>query len=476
VKLKSSPLQTIKLYALRGQFDGVTYFMTTMTLADVSEQLHFEDVQAVKSFRERVQRALDRTRAEQIFENYLKKHTMRFFNSLVAVIMPPISIKHGYFEFESFEADTGKIDNVGMLSIRTDIQRIVVDGQHRLYALNKANEYTRDPSYESSLMLREVRVPVLFLTFDDVGGEGFSVPVSDVYKKVSDRARKVFVDLNRNAKKADKNTLFILDDEDFSAVAARDLIEKQPELEKYTKWHGRGTTLADTDVFFTTIELLNHFVDKVVDDEDGKISNRYQLPVDEERERALAEHLDSPSAELYGLQPRKMINEFYSGLQLFPEWTLTVKRLLGGEPELQPKETTLSRDQKRDIKAAREVSLLLTVVGQRVAIDALIEAFPHMGKTTAEENYSEALRRLNMIERKKLYNRDESLWLELLTRPGNKMKLTAKEQATRLLSDLLQGNPASHVQEYITPSIEEGIGTEQTVELYEQALAKIGKY
>jgi DGQHR domain-containing protein len=235
MKLKSTPLQTIKLYALRGQFDGVTYFMTTMTLAEASEQLHFEDIEAVKSFRERVQRTLDENRARQIFENYLKKQTTRFFNSLVAVIMPPPSIKHGYFEFEPFEAETGKIDNVGMLSIRTDIQRIVVDGQHRLYALTEANAYTRDPSYDPSLMLKELKVPVVFLTFDEVGGAGFDVPVEDVYKKVSDRARKIFVDLNRNAKKADRNTLFILDDEDFSAVAARDLIERDAHLERYTE-------------------------------------------------------------------------------------------------------------------------------------------------------------------------------------------------------------------------------------------------
>src|SRR4051794_22968753 len=99
MKLKSTGLPTYDIYAMRGEFDGVSYFMATLPLYQCVEQLHIENANEVKSFSERMQRTLDETRAKEIFDKYLSNNRLRFFNSLVAVMVPPRGETGGYYEF-----------------------------------------------------------------------------------------------------------------------------------------------------------------------------------------------------------------------------------------------------------------------------------------------------------------------------------------------------------------------------------------
>ena len=81
---------------------------------------------------------------------------------------------------------------LGKLRVLSDLDRIVVDGQHRLYALKSAHEYVQSAEYDESLDLSEIRVPVVFVTFDELQARDFKDQKGQLRQQVSDRARKIF--------------------------------------------------------------------------------------------------------------------------------------------------------------------------------------------------------------------------------------------------------------------------------------------
>lgn len=462
---------SIQLYALRGQFTDVTYFLTTMSLSECAEQLHFQNLDQVKNFNERIQRSLNAKRAELIFSDYLERHGPRFFNSLVVVLMPKKGTTSGFYDFEPLVDENGdKLDGLGILSVLTDIQRVVVDGQHRLYSLKKADAYTREPNYDETLQLKEARIPVAFLAFEKDIVPGFKKVTDsskdDLNELTSKSARQVFVALNKNAKVVDKNSLLILDDQDFSAVATRSLIESDDKLEMFCKWHGSGSSLTDSDVFFTNIHTLDWFIKhETMCISQEQISAQYNLPIEAERTQAIEEHFDKPTSEtaLLGLSRREIVKKFFSDLAFFEEWRSKVTELLSGNPVLQPKEQELSTDQKRAIKKLRQANILATVAGQKVTFEALMQTFPHMGKEEAKQNLDEALRRVNVLYEKGIMSRDHSIWMEFLVRPGKKMKLTAISSSARLLQYILEQKNDKFMKQFFESLIDDGIGTHQSL-------------
>ena len=464
----------ISMYALKGKFGGVTYFMATLPLSEC-DQLHYAKTNQASEFSERVQRRLNQKRANEIYENYLVKEGIRFFNSLVVVLTPKDTTKTGYYSFEAFEDESGvEIGQVGTLNILSDIDRVVVDGQHRLYALKKANEFTREPSYNSKLELHRAEVPIVFVTFDDVGG--VYVPgqnVENIVNKVAEHSRKVFIDLNKNAKGVDKNSLLILDDSDFSAIAARYIIEDNENLERYTKWSEAGLTLADADPYFTNISLLHEFVDKVLEDEDLKNEiEKCNLSVREGREKALERYFLSGIRYHDGLIPKNMINEFFEKIEFFGQWRERIRKILSDDPPPQPEPPKLNRGQRREIKTMRQRFLLATVAGQKVAFGAALEAYPHFGSEDPQENWTRALEQLSKIHTLGLLNRskDDNLWQNLLLQAENKMKVNRISESTRILRQLMIGEPEDRIHD-IHP--DDDIGTANTLNHYGKALTKL---
>lgn len=474
--VKNARKPRIELYALRGQFTDVTYFLTTMSLSECAEQLHFQNVDQVKSFNERVQRSLNKKRAELIFSHYLKKRGPRFFNSLVVVLMPKKGTTSGFYDFEPLKDENGdKLDGLGMLSVLTDIQRVVVDGQHRLHSLNAADAYTRESDYDENLQLKEARIPVAFLAFGKDIAPGFEKVTDpskgDLNELTSKSARQVFVALNKNAKVVDKNSLLILDDQDFSAVATRSLIENDDRLEMFCKWHGSGSSLTDSDVFFTNIHTLDWFIEhETMCISQDDISKNYTLPIEAERTQAIEEHFDKPTSEtaLLGLSRREIVKKFFSDLAFFEEWRSKVTELLSGNPVLQPKEQELSTDQKRAIKKLRQANILATVAGQKATFEALMQTFPHMGKEEAKQNLDEALRRVNVLYEKGIMSRDHSIWMEFLVRPGTKMKLTAISPSARLLQCILEQRNDEYMKPFFESLIDDGVGTEKSLSAFQE--------
>ena len=463
----------IELDVLRGRFTGITYFMTTMSLSECAQQLRHLKPEEASSFSERVQRRIDEKRAEQkLFQDYLKQPGNRFFNSLVAVLMPRENTETEYFSFRAYKTSGSTATSaLGKLRILSDIDRIVIDGQHRLYALNRAHDYVQRDDYEASLDLSEIRVPVVFVTFDEILVHDFENQKGELRQQVAERARKIFIDLNRGVVKADKNSLLLLDDEDFAAIAARHLIEHHPDLELYTKWDDAGMTLADTDPFFTNIYLLSEFVKSLVPDDDV-MQYRYDLSRKEDREAAIRDVFLSPITDGPGaIAPELFITMFFEKVSFFSEWKSHMYNL-GVQVPKQPGRTSLKPRIRNQIAKLRKEHLLSTVAGQRAAFVAVTDAYHHFALPSASENLSYALASLSRIQEAGLYSRNHQLWTELLTRRGGKMKLTALTAASKLLEYLIRG-VAEPGESIPVLSPDDGIGTEDTLRYYGDALAAL---
>ena len=463
----------IELDVLRGRFTGITYFMTTMSLSECTQQIRYLKPEEASSFSERIQRRIDEKRAEQkIFQDYLKQPGNRFFNSLVAVLMPRENTEIEYFSFRAYKTSGGTATSaLGKLRILSDIDRVVVDGQHRLYALNRAQDYVQRDDYDVSLGLSEIRVPVVFVTFDEIHVHDFKSRKGELRQQVADRARKIFVDLNRGVVKADKNSLLLLDDEDFAAIAARHLIEHHPDLELYTKWDDAGMTLADADPFFTNIFLLSEFVKSLVPDDDV-MQYRYDLSRKEDREAAIMDVFLSPIDDGSGkLAPDLFIRMFFDKVSFFSEWKRHMHNL-GVQVPKQPSRASLKPRIRNQIAKLRKEHLLSTVAGQRAAFLAVTNAYHHFGSPSPSGNLSHALTSLSRIHEAGLYSRNHQLWTELLTRRGGKMKLTALTPASKLLEYLIRG-VSVRCGPLAVLSPDEDIGTEDTLRYYGDALATL---
>ena len=175
--------------------------------------------------------------------------------------------------------------------------------------------------------------------------------------------------------KADKNSLLLLDDEDFAAIAARQLIENHPDLELYTKWDGAAMTLADADPFFTNIYLLSEFVKLLVPDDDI-MQRRYNLSLKEDREAAIRDVFLLPTAESPpGISPELFIRLFFEKVSFFSEWKSTYLNL-GVRVPRQPGGAMPDPPIRRQIAKLRKEHLLSTVVGQKAAFVAIADAVP----------------------------------------------------------------------------------------------------
>ena len=473
VRKISKPM--IEMFALEGHFGGVTYYMASLTLSECADQLHFARTNEASTFADRVQRQVNEKRANAMFDEYLRKPGTRFFNSLVVVLMPKEGTETGYYRFEPFEDPSGAtIGKVGILRVLSDIDRVVVDGQHRLHALRRANEFTRETEYDKDLGLTEIEVPVVFITFDDVDGVyDTNGHVPNIRRDVADRSRKVFIDLNKTAKPVDKNSLLILDDNDFSAIAARYLIENNSTLELYTKWSDAGSTLADADPYFTNIYLLDQYVDLLFSTEElERIAEDYSLSLTDERHRALEDCFLAGSASHDGLVPRDMISDFFARITFFDQWRSFIQSILKGDPRKQPEMERLKTSQRREIRALHQQHLISTVAGQRAAFMAAFQAFQHIGEEDPQEGWYTALDRLSEIQNEGFYGRDNELWLELLVRPGSRMKVNAVEAAATVLEHLIRGVSVEETAGLIRP--EDGFGTSATMTHYQVALEALG--
>lgn len=229
---------TPKFPFLRGTFSlagsSVPYFQLTLSAKDalshlkVARELIFDPREIVLD--ELFQRDIDEVRVEKEIAPYLQRQgEIKFFSSLVVVLLPhenerlhrtygETTSSNGKLAVGGIEVFEGNESTGQIAWDPRSVCPIVVDGQHRFSALRQIAKLNTP---EVAADLENTSVPIVVLALHEQ--LGFYASSTDILSTV----RKVFIDLNRQAKTVSETRNILLDDRDVIAVAVRSLLEKR---------------------------------------------------------------------------------------------------------------------------------------------------------------------------------------------------------------------------------------------------------
>ena len=218
----------------------VPYLAAVMPLQNIVDQIKLvedipEETQLNWSLEELFQRDIDWERVEtELVNGYLKATgELSFFNSLTIALLPQTGSKieesYGQPELRPDAAYPGweKID-VGNICVEYSSDRsigavrwhkqrvfpVAIDGQHRLAALK---QYCEDLDENQPEL--ETKIPLLFLILDKRAGfEGR--PGEPIIETI----RKIFIDLNKNARNVPRSRVILLDDRTIQFLCVRTLV------------------------------------------------------------------------------------------------------------------------------------------------------------------------------------------------------------------------------------------------------------
>jgi DNA sulfur modification protein DndB len=205
-KKTPGPLQLPALHAVMGDRK---YFITAMTLAEIATRI--KDVKEVhKSERlcDWIQRQLDDKHAKSIYK-YLRNETERFFNAIVVGVYggnpqwSELAVKDPRDELSSNEEDRMN-RTVGVLALTGREDLFPIDGQHRVAGIKLAVKEKPDLGDD------EVTVIMVGHAKTDIGKA---------------RTRRLFVTLNKRARKVSERDIVALDEDNGLAVVARGMID-----------------------------------------------------------------------------------------------------------------------------------------------------------------------------------------------------------------------------------------------------------
>lgn len=302
------------LPCLTGKFGSWRYYNVVMKIKDIIDPTsgiksvpESRKIYTSDNLNEIMQRLENEKRIDPI-KTYILKQTDRYFNSLTVAVTGgdpkwyPVSINKDD-KFSEKERDYLNL-KYGILELTGNEDLFILDGQHRLLGLRKA--------YEVNDSIGEEEVSIMMVIHED-SAEGL--------KKI----RRVFVALNRNAKPVSEGENIILEEDDASAIIARQLVEKYPLFKKHksialNKNLNLKTGKADIDKFTTLLALYN--INETLIDNDSlyevKISGKYVRirPTDKQISEAYKESEEFwnaffnvfPSAKKFIQKPNENLN------------------------------------------------------------------------------------------------------------------------------------------------------------------------
>ncbi len=391
-------------FCQKGEFTNVTYYMTSLSLAEAADGLNYEnEILTDGSFAERMQRDINEKRAqEEIYEGYLKHNGTRFFNALVVTFIPETNDDSGYL----IEKELGK--DFVKLSVKKSVKKLVLDGQHRLFALRSLRhdiltKKVNDPE------LKRIKVPVVFVSFSNLDNN--ITDITPIRQDIISETRNVFISLNKTAKKIDKYTALITDDSDLSAVSARRLLETGRIDEIFVKWAIPNHALSQYDPYFTTLNFLNDCFDVCESNFNTSIEDEKKSLSNDEKEKLINEKYFDFVEEL-GFTPSILIEDFFIKNNFFNEWKQSLETItLPKQPSL----PELSKDDRLLIKSIRSNNILATIAGQKALFLAIVNSFNLMGDDTEEKNEN-IFSRINELHSKEFFNRESDIWKLILVR------------------------------------------------------------
>ena len=240
VGLGGAPVSyTPEMTFLRGRYrigpEMLAYYAVTMRVDEAIKVLTLPsdvvlDPLAPIKMEELFQRDLDRGHGADIVEFLKAPMEPKFFNAITAVVLPldpedGRRFAHSYVSLPNrpptvdeanFETvDIGPVRlrclranaDAGLISWDSRLSRsIIVDGQHRLWALRTLLEETEFPYRHD---LAETTIPVLIVVLDRAAGFESDAANADSVISV---CRSIFIDLNKHAQTVSRARTILLDD------------------------------------------------------------------------------------------------------------------------------------------------------------------------------------------------------------------------------------------------------------------------
>ncbi|MCH8805756.1 MAG: DGQHR domain-containing protein [Planctomycetes bacterium] len=248
--------------ALTGKMGSTDYYLTTIRareLCSLARAASERDDWSSWSIEERLQREVNEKRIRDEIVPYLRNSPDRFFGSLILLVYEP-----DVFEFEPVEeigatvpvAYRGVATRMGFLTIDGG-DLIVLDGQHRLLAFRAIVEGVSDLGRGASgKEVGEDDVSVIFIRFEN-----------------SQKTRRIFNKVNRQAKPTSRADNIITSEDDGYAIVCRRLLTRDEPLgqldldgeielinwKSNTISEGSTKLTAISAVYDTCKSILNHY-------------------------------------------------------------------------------------------------------------------------------------------------------------------------------------------------------------------------
>lgn len=444
MELDDQSPEIIEYKAITGTFGQVRYFLTTLDHNDAAENIRFaRDLQGKWGFSERVQRQLDDKRAETDLFTYLAKSGIRFFNSLVIVLLPGSDEQKEFWNFSDVTSKGKPIEKWVNLELHKGVSRVVIDGQHRLLSLKKYWNIHIGTQALSSEELAEncscdvsFDIPVVYLVFGNIGRVGYPQETDSIRDAVIKATRNIFTVINNTAKRIDRQTQLLLDDTKISALIPRKLLEEDVLEDKIVKWSSNSTNLSPSDPYLTTLDLISKCTEEILINYKKEVLKKaFNSPT--EREKAIDKYYESHPL-FSGIGTKTVFRWFFYDLQPFKDW---VKHLEHSyiTIALQPEQTKLTTKQKDQIKRLRQSNILYTVLGQRILFFAisrfLIRIRPEYRITATLDAIAKSV--LKMHDNGFL-DRNASHWKNIIVQPNEKLTMITTGSGSEKCIELLR--------------------------------------
>jgi len=211
------------LPCLRGVTGSWVYYTSLMSVAQINDWiLSSKDIREAKSLDEILQRDLH-DRKKKI-SKYLQNNDRRFFNSLIIGVFKglPNWIEFDLSKTQKLVGSHDEFENlkesIGLLIFSGDEEMFAIDGQHRVAGIKIAYEEELKKKKEERV-LTDDQFPVVFVAhIDDENGRK--------------RTRKLFSDINKNAKPVAEGDKIKIDEEDLNAIVTRRLYANYKHFQK----------------------------------------------------------------------------------------------------------------------------------------------------------------------------------------------------------------------------------------------------
>lgn len=197
-------MSTTKLIlpCLRGVIGDWVYYSSLMTASQIYDWIQTaKDIREAKSLDEELQRDLKNRKKD--IAKYLLNDKSRFFNSIIVGIFDGVP---DWLEFdlsraqEQFSDNLDEIymkDSIGLMLFDGDEKMFAIDGQHRVAGIQLAYQEEMNKEENKRVLIDDQYSVVFVAHIDDRPG--------------MKRTRKLFSDINKNAKPVAKRDKIIID-------------------------------------------------------------------------------------------------------------------------------------------------------------------------------------------------------------------------------------------------------------------------